>query len=66
MGTPWTYEYEYAGSNDAGDVAVYSASKTADVKSKTPNKLELYDMSGDVWEWCQDIASDSFRGDPRL
>lgn len=49
--------YKYAGSNTVGDVAWYkdnSSSKTHAVAQKQPNELGLYDMSGNVEEWCQD------------
>ncbi|MBQ7238672.1 MAG: formylglycine-generating enzyme family protein [Bacteroidales bacterium] len=49
--------YKYSGSNTLGDVAWYtdnSGSKTHEVATKLPNELELYDMIGNVMEWCQD------------
>lgn len=62
--------YKYAGSNIIGNVAWYngnSGSKTHDVGQKSPNELGLYDMSGNVSEWCYDgYASydSSFKNNP--
>lgn len=52
--------FKYSGSNDAPKVAWINTNSIKPVNRKTPNELGLYDMSGNIWEWCEDFYQSDF------
>lgn len=67
--------FKYAGSNNNDNVAWYDENSydlgvkhpnygTNSVGQKQANELGVYDMSGNVWEWCRDKWHDNYQGAP--
>lgn len=59
--------YIYAGGDDIDSVSWYdknSNNKSHPVGQKLPNGYGLYDMSGNIWEWCQDFYHENYKDAP--
>ena len=60
-GTTTTYAF---GDTITTSQAQFSAKKTVEVGTFPPNAWGVYDMHGNVWEWCQDVWHDTYDGAP--
>ena len=67
-GKNWKDDFNHSGSNKIDEVAWYqknSWDRTHEVGQKVPNQLGIYDMNGNVWEWCQDYFHENIDTIPK-
>jgi sulfatase modifying factor 1 len=66
-GPHWRDGFRFSGGNDIDAVAWYDrkgGDHTQEVARKAPNQLGIYDISGNVWEWCQDVYTEDVQKIP--
>lgn len=65
-GGKYSHGYAFAGSDNAEEVAWYdNVDRPQPVAQLKPNELDLYDMSGNICEWCDDIYEE-YTADPKV